>query len=186
MDAARLLLERAVNEADASADGLPSVLNSSVAKCFANEAAVEVTGTAMQLMGGYGYSAAFPMERRVRDALGWRVAGGTWADGCRAAAWALSAGAGVGCAVAPAPTLIVQARWTCKRSTLRRRWWAAASTSGAAPVSEGVQRRRKSNKTAVAVSVAVLAVPPTLCWRCVSCLLRCASYVVLPPRAGRA
>jgi butyryl-CoA dehydrogenase len=31
----------------------------------------------MQLLGGYGYSTEYPLERMHRDALGWRVAGGT-------------------------------------------------------------------------------------------------------------
>ena len=53
VDAARLLLYRAVSNA---VRGLPSALESSMARCFANEMAREVTGTAMQLMGGCGYS----------------------------------------------------------------------------------------------------------------------------------
>ena len=36
----------------------------------------EVTGNAVQLMGAYGYSKQFPMERRLRDAWGWGIAGG--------------------------------------------------------------------------------------------------------------
>ena len=56
--------------------GLPSILDSSVAKCFANEIAREVSGHAVQLMGGYGYSREYPMERRLRDAWGWGIAGG--------------------------------------------------------------------------------------------------------------
>jgi len=74
VDAARLLLHRAVL---AAGDGLPSMLDSSMAKCFANEMVREVTGTAMQLMGGYGYSKQFDLERRLRDAWGWGIAGGT-------------------------------------------------------------------------------------------------------------
>jgi butyryl-CoA dehydrogenase len=31
----------------------------------------------MQLMGGYGYSKQFDLERRLRDAWGWGIAGGT-------------------------------------------------------------------------------------------------------------
>jgi butyryl-CoA dehydrogenase len=31
----------------------------------------------MQVFGGYGYSREFPVERMHRDALAWRVAGGT-------------------------------------------------------------------------------------------------------------
>ena len=56
--------------------GLPSIADSSIAKCFANEAAREITGKAMQLMGGYGYSKEFPLEQKLRDAWGWGIAGG--------------------------------------------------------------------------------------------------------------
>lgn len=73
VDAARLLIHRAASNAE---DGMPSALESSVAKCFANEIAREVCGNAVQLMGGYGYSREYPMERRLRDAWGWGIAGG--------------------------------------------------------------------------------------------------------------
>jgi butyryl-CoA dehydrogenase len=73
VDAARLLIWRAASNAQ---DGLPSIIDSSVAKCFANEIAREVCGHAVQLMGGYGYSREYPMERRLRDAWGWGIAGG--------------------------------------------------------------------------------------------------------------
>ncbi len=73
IDAARLLLYRAVVNAGAD---LPSINDSSVAKCFANEMVREVTGKAMQLMGGYGYSSAYPIEQKMRDAWGWGIAGG--------------------------------------------------------------------------------------------------------------
>ena len=73
VDAARLLIWRAAANAE---DGLPSVLDSSLAKCFANSIARDVTGNAVQLMGAYGYSREFPMERRMRDAWGWGIAGG--------------------------------------------------------------------------------------------------------------
>ncbi|MFS0737502.1 acyl-CoA dehydrogenase family protein [Sphingomonas sp. 1P06PA] len=73
VEAARLLIWRAASNAE---DGLPSVLDSSVGKCFANTIAREVTGDALQLMGAYGYSKEFPMERRLRDSWGWGIAGG--------------------------------------------------------------------------------------------------------------
>lgn len=73
VDAARLLIHRAAKNAE---DGMPSILDSSLAKCFANEICREVTGAAVQLMGGYGYSKDYPMERRLRDAWGWGIAGG--------------------------------------------------------------------------------------------------------------
>ena len=74
VDAARLLIYRAASNAE---NGLPDILQSSVAKCFANEIARTVTGNAVQLMGGYGYSKEYPAERRMRDAWGWGIAGGT-------------------------------------------------------------------------------------------------------------
>jgi alkylation response protein AidB-like acyl-CoA dehydrogenase len=73
VEAARLLIHRAASNAQ---NGLPSILDSSLAKCFANEIAREVCGHAVQLMGGYGYSREYPMERRLRDAWGWGIAGG--------------------------------------------------------------------------------------------------------------
>ena len=74
IDASRLLLYRAVTNAQS---GLPSIGDASVAKCFANEMVREVTGKAMQLMGGYGYSREYPMEQKMRDAWGWGIAGGS-------------------------------------------------------------------------------------------------------------
>lgn len=73
VDAARLLIYRALASAAA---GLPSIRESSIAKCFANEMVREVAGCALQLMGAYGYSKEFPMEQRLRDAWGWGIAGG--------------------------------------------------------------------------------------------------------------
>ncbi|MEJ8568572.1 acyl-CoA dehydrogenase family protein [Elongatibacter sediminis] len=73
VEAARLLIWRAAVDAER---GFPSISASSIAKCFANEIARTVTGNAMQLMGGYGYSKEYPMERRFRDAWGWGIAGG--------------------------------------------------------------------------------------------------------------
>ncbi len=73
VEAARLLIHRVACNAE---QGLPSILDSSVAKCFANEIAREVTGSAVQMMGAYGYSREYGMERRLRDAWGWGIAGG--------------------------------------------------------------------------------------------------------------
>jgi butyryl-CoA dehydrogenase len=73
VEASRLLIWRAAVDAE---QGFPSISSSSIAKCFANETARTVTGNALQLMGGYGYSKEYPMERRFRDAWGWGIAGG--------------------------------------------------------------------------------------------------------------
>ena len=74
VEASRLLIHRAVFNA---ANGLPDILESSSAKCFANEIAREVPTSAMQLMGGYGFNKEYGMESKVRDAVGWGIAGGT-------------------------------------------------------------------------------------------------------------
>ncbi|HEX6959423.1 MAG TPA: acyl-CoA dehydrogenase family protein [Ferrovibrio sp.] len=73
VDAARLLIYRAVTNA---AKGLPSIRDSSIAKCFANEMTREVCGAAIQLLGGYGYNKEYPIEQKFRDAWGWGIAGG--------------------------------------------------------------------------------------------------------------
>jgi butyryl-CoA dehydrogenase len=73
VEAARLLIYRAIANA---AHGFPSVLDSSIAKCFANEMVREVAADAAQVMGGYGYHRAFGMEQRLRDGFGWGIAGG--------------------------------------------------------------------------------------------------------------
>jgi alkylation response protein AidB-like acyl-CoA dehydrogenase len=41
---------------------------SSACKCLASDAAMEVTTDAVQLLGGYGYTRDFPVERMMRDA----------------------------------------------------------------------------------------------------------------------
>jgi len=76
-EASRLLIWRAAqNATDNVGGGLPSILDSSLAKCFANEMVRDVVGAAMQVMGAYGYSKEFDMERRMRDGWGWGIAGG--------------------------------------------------------------------------------------------------------------
>jgi alkylation response protein AidB-like acyl-CoA dehydrogenase len=74
LDAARLLVYRA---ASGAGQGLPSIYEASMAKCFANEMVKEVTDKASQIFGGYGYSTEFPIERMLRDGRAWSVAGGT-------------------------------------------------------------------------------------------------------------
>jgi alkylation response protein AidB-like acyl-CoA dehydrogenase len=74
VEAARLLIYRAAQHAGT---GAPVPLEASVAKCFTNEMAKRVTDLAIQLHGGYGYSAEYEVERMHRDAHGWAIAGGT-------------------------------------------------------------------------------------------------------------
>jgi butyryl-CoA dehydrogenase len=74
VDAARLLIWRAAANA---VDGYPATLETSLAKCFANEAARDVATAAVEVHGGYGYSPEYPLERYLRDSHGWLLAGGT-------------------------------------------------------------------------------------------------------------
>ena len=64
-DAARLLVFRAGMLKDA---GEPSTTETSIAKLFATESAVECANTAIQVHGGAGYSDEHPVERYLRDA----------------------------------------------------------------------------------------------------------------------
>lgn len=77
VEAARLLIWRAAANSALQPNGLPSVFESSVAKCFANEIVRDVASLGVQVMGGYGYHKAYGMEQRLRDGFAWGIAGGT-------------------------------------------------------------------------------------------------------------
>ncbi|MHB8319518.1 MAG: acyl-CoA dehydrogenase family protein [Acidimicrobiales bacterium] len=76
LDAARLLLYRAVGLAERSG-GTPPPLESAIAKAKANLAAKYVCDEAIQMLGGYGYSREEPVERIYRDVRGLCIGGGT-------------------------------------------------------------------------------------------------------------
>jgi acyl-CoA dehydrogenase len=63
--AARLLTWHAAWTIDRGAKG---TLESSIAKCFASDAALQVADEAIQTFGGYGYMRAYPVEKLLRDA----------------------------------------------------------------------------------------------------------------------
>jgi butyryl-CoA dehydrogenase len=65
IDAARLLVWRAAVKKDS---GARYTTESSMAKLFASEVANRVAKEAVQVFGGYGYLADFPVERHFRDA----------------------------------------------------------------------------------------------------------------------
>lgn len=65
MDCARLLVYRAARLRDI---GLPYSKESSMAKMYASDTAMEVTTNAVQILGGYGYCKDYPVERYMRDA----------------------------------------------------------------------------------------------------------------------
>jgi hypothetical protein len=64
VSAARLLAWQAASLRDA---GKEHKLESSMAKLFASEAAVEIALDAVQIHGGYGYLKDYPVERYLRD-----------------------------------------------------------------------------------------------------------------------
>ena len=65
LDAARLLVYRA---AWRKQHGLSHTEEGAKAKLFASEMARRQTGEAIQILGGYGYTKEFPVERYYRDA----------------------------------------------------------------------------------------------------------------------
>lgn len=65
LEAARLLVYNAARLKDA---GIPFVREAAMAKLFASEAANMITGQAVELFGGYGYSREYPVEKFYRDA----------------------------------------------------------------------------------------------------------------------
>ena len=64
IDAARLMVYRA---AWLKANGKPFTKEAAMAKLFASEIAEKVCFNAIQIHGGYGYSAEYPVERIYRD-----------------------------------------------------------------------------------------------------------------------
>ncbi len=72
--AARMMVYRAASN---ETNGFPNPMDTTMAKLYANEMVQRVTNEALQIHGHYGYTRAFPLERMVRDARGYSVAGGT-------------------------------------------------------------------------------------------------------------
>lgn len=74
LEAAQLLTWRAAAN---TAAGLPSPLETSVAKVYVAQAAKEICDDAIQLLGGYGYMSDYPVEARYREVRGGSLYGGT-------------------------------------------------------------------------------------------------------------
>jgi alkylation response protein AidB-like acyl-CoA dehydrogenase len=78
ISAARALIHQAARSVDrAGAAGFPCPLAAAQAKIFASEMAVRVTNAALQVFGAAGYSRNNAVERYVRDARMFTIAGGT-------------------------------------------------------------------------------------------------------------
>ncbi len=74
IEAARLLLYQA---ADLKERGKPCSKEASMAKVLATDTAMQVTTAAVQVLGGYGYSREYPVERFMREAKVTQIYEGT-------------------------------------------------------------------------------------------------------------
>ncbi|QXM24480.1 acyl-CoA dehydrogenase family protein [Elioraea tepida] len=75
VDAARAMVHRAARSR--GPNGFPDPVLAAKAKILAAETAVKVTNDALQIWGSAGYARDNPMERMVRDARMFTIAGGT-------------------------------------------------------------------------------------------------------------
>lgn len=66
IDAARLLVYRAAFLATDKSNKIST--EAAMAKCYASDVAMKVTTEAVQVLGGYGYTREYPLERMMRDA----------------------------------------------------------------------------------------------------------------------
>ncbi|HWJ65994.1 MAG TPA: acyl-CoA dehydrogenase family protein [Nocardioides sp.] len=66
VEAARQLTYAAAGRSERGDDDL--TFFGAAAKCFASDVAMEVTTNAVQVLGGYGYTRDYPVERMMRDA----------------------------------------------------------------------------------------------------------------------
>lgn len=74
IEAGRSLYLAAARRRDA---GLPFTQQAAMAKLFCTDAAMQTTTDAVQLLGGYGYTADFPAERYMREAKVLQIVEGT-------------------------------------------------------------------------------------------------------------
>jgi butyryl-CoA dehydrogenase len=72
---ARLMVHHVASLVDRGAP--TSILEASMAKCFAADAAMHVATDAVQIFGGVGYTREFPVERYMRDAKIMQIYEGT-------------------------------------------------------------------------------------------------------------
>ncbi|MEI8389005.1 MAG: acyl-CoA dehydrogenase family protein [bacterium] len=66
VEAARLLVYKAATSV--SNDNREKSMYASLSKCYGGDIAMEVTTDAVQVLGGYGFTKEFPVERMMRDA----------------------------------------------------------------------------------------------------------------------
>jgi len=74
IESARLLVHKAASLRD---DSKPYSHIAAMAKCVATDASIEVATDAVQVLGGYGYTREYPVERYMRDAKVMQIVEGT-------------------------------------------------------------------------------------------------------------
>jgi alkylation response protein AidB-like acyl-CoA dehydrogenase len=74
LQACRLMLQSAAWKVQ---QGLPSAVDTSMAKLFVSDTAVEIVLACQRVLGAYGYAHGFAMERYVRDVLVMPIWGGS-------------------------------------------------------------------------------------------------------------
>ena len=73
-ETARAMVVQAVQRQEM---GLSYATESAIAKCYAGDIAVQVALDAIQILGGYGYSREYPVEKLLRDAKIFQIYEGT-------------------------------------------------------------------------------------------------------------
>jgi Acyl-CoA dehydrogenases len=74
VETARLLVYKACWLRD---QGKEFAKEAAMSKCYAGDVAMQVTIDAVQVMGGYGYSKEYPVEKKMRDAKIMQIYEGT-------------------------------------------------------------------------------------------------------------
>ncbi len=74
VETARLLVQKVCWMRD---QGMNFTKEAAMAKCYAADVAMQVTTDAVQIMGGYGYSREYPVEKMMRDAKIMQIYEGT-------------------------------------------------------------------------------------------------------------
>jgi len=73
-ETARQMVAHALTKMDL---GLPYGKESAIAKCYAGDIAMQVSSEAIQMLGGYGYSREYPVEKLLRDSKIFQIFEGT-------------------------------------------------------------------------------------------------------------
>ena len=74
VETARLMVQKACWMRD---QGMEFSKEAAMAKCYAADTAMQVTTDAVQVMGGYGYTKEYPVEKMMRDAKIMQIYEGT-------------------------------------------------------------------------------------------------------------